>query len=503
MPMILLAMAQAAQTGTSLAKRVIVAGLILFWASTLLLPAQTVRPFQVQWHKSFGGTNSDYALRIAVAPDGGYLVTAAGGPDALIVRLDSHGNKLWERNLGGTSGEEFWDVKATSDGGWILVGASRSGVSGTKTSPNYGDSDYWIVRMDDQGTTLWDRSFGGNSYDTAVTVLETGDGGFVIAGSSHSDTNEIKTVPPFGSTDIWLLKVSAQGNLLWQKLFGGTDPDWPSTISRWGTNGYVIGATSSSQADGNKETPNYGEQDFWIIAIDHEGNKVWERSYGGDRRDEVVNMREIVDGGFVAYGWTGSGVSDNKTSSLVFPPSYDCWVICLNADGEKLWERTFGHADSDFPQGLLQTLDGGFVITGGSVSFGSWTLRLDQNGNQVWEDKFDFVSNPGFADIQSTPDGGVIAAGSTWSVSQGWDVLVMKLAPDSLTAPQLELLRPTGTPRQLILRGIAGRTYVTERTEDFMSWLPFATNTLSSNSLELLDQTPGSPKRFYRAMMLP
>jgi hypothetical protein len=97
----------------------------------------------------------------------------------------------------------------------------------------------------------------------------------------------------------------------------------------------------------------------------------------------------------------------------------------------------------------------------------------------------------------------VIAAGVTWSDTRQWDFLVVKLGPDTLTAPQLELLRPLGTPSQLILRGIAGRTYVTQGTEDFLSWLSFATNTLSSNSVELLDQTPGSAKRFYRAMMLP
>ena len=97
----------------------------------------------------------------------------------------------------------------------------------------------------------------------------------------------------------------------------------------------------------------------------------------------------------------------------------------------------------------------------------------------------------------------MIAAGGTWSDSQGWDVLIMKLAPDALTAPQLELPRPTGTSSQLILRGIAGQTYITERTEDFLSWLPFATNTLSSNSVELLDQTPSPANRFYRAMMVP
>jgi hypothetical protein len=188
---------------------------------------------------------------------------------------------------------------------------------------------------------------------------------------------------------------------------------------------------------------------------------------------------------------------------------YDFWIVRLNSTGEKLWERTFGHEDLDVALGVIQTVDGGFVVVGSSLLLsGAWVVRLDSSGNLIWEHAF---SSVGFgisvSDIQCTSDGGVIAAGSIWSDSQQQDAMVMKLAPDALTAPQLKLVRPSspnsGTPKHVTLRGIAGRTYVTEQTEDFLSWLPFATNTLSSNSVELLDQTPAPAKRFYRAMMLP
>jgi hypothetical protein len=500
-------------------KRVILASLILYSVSTLLVSGQAIKPFQVQWHKSFGGTNFESpGGRIAVAQDGGYAVlslsesgvsgtketTNYGRYDAWLVRLDSSGNKIWERNFGGASEEGVRDLKATADNGWIFVGESYSVPSGNKTSPNYGEADYWIVRLDSEGNKLWEKSIGGNRYDEAVAVLETDNGDFIIAGYSYSETNQVKTAPRFGLADIWILRLSAQGDVLWQTSYGGASQDWPYAIAPYGTNGFVIGAASASPPGGNKESPTYEGSDFWIIAIDHDGNKLWERSYGGDNSDELRNLRQTSDGGFIAYGSTGSGVSGNKTTPLAFPYA-DCWLLRLNGSGEKIWERTFGHEGTDFPYGVMQTVDGGFVVTGFEIPSGDWTIRFDGDGNQVWEHRYDLGYSSGFADIQNTQDGGLIAVSAVPSLLQSHDLLVVKLAADALTAPQLALqpFSPDFSTPRLLLRGIPGRAYVVERSEDFIDWLPFATNTLSSNTMELLDSNSAQRNRFYRAKMLP
>jgi len=154
-------------------KALILIGLI-FQSSILLGSAQSVRPFPVQWSKKFGGTNYETASRVAVPPDGGYAVlgysnsgiggdkttTNYGSDDAWLVRLDLQGNKLWEGNFGGTDGERTRDLKASINGGWIFVGQTYSTSSGNKSGTNYGQADYWVVRVDDQGNKLWDKTFG-------------------------------------------------------------------------------------------------------------------------------------------------------------------------------------------------------------------------------------------------------------------------------------------------------------------------------------------------------
>jgi hypothetical protein len=490
------------------ARRAIMLGVVALCLSTGALSAQTIRPFAIQWSKTFGGANAEIPGRVAVVPSQGYAVLGEsqsgisgnkltpnhGSSDAWLVRVDSMGNKVWELTVGGTLGERPRDLKRCASGGWVFVGESSSQPTGNKTSPNYGQADYWIVRVDDVGNKLWDRSFGGSSYDEAVTVIEVAGGDFVVGGYSHSGTNEVKTVGNFGSADTWILRLDAQGSIIWQTNYGTATQDRPYAMDRYGTNGFVIaGASGIGGGEG-------GSSDFWIFAIDHEGKKLWDRAYGGDGTDEAFNIRQTIDGGFIALGWTTSGVSGNKTTPLVYP-SFDFWLIRLDSLGNKVWEQTFGHPGSDFPSGLAQTIDGGFVLTGGSVAVGGWVLRLDQNGNQVWEHN---VGNTTITDIQATSDGGSIGTGH--ETSNGMDIRVMKLAPDALTAPELELRHPwlTGAEpvRQLVVRGIPGRTYVLERTEDLLSWLPFATNTLSSNSVELIDRS-SNWRSFYRAMMVP
>src|SRR4029077_12247413 len=140
-------------------------------------------------------------------------------------RLDANGNKLWDRSFGGASFDNIKSLKQSDDGGFILSGYSNSDAGGNKDSPKFVLYDGWVVRLDANGNKLWDQSFGGTGYDDLLSVQQTGDGGFMLGGSSSSGVEGNKTSPQFGGGDGWLVRLDANGSKRWDQSFGGTNID--------------------------------------------------------------------------------------------------------------------------------------------------------------------------------------------------------------------------------------------------------------------------------------
>lgn len=377
------------------------------------LRAQQIFPPQVEWQRSFGGTNDDRLRALAQTADGGFVLggfsdsipaTGANGNkvsgtlgdyDFWVVRLDGLGNKLWDRSFGGTNEDVLFCVRPTRDSGIVVGGYTSSGASGNKTSANFGGYDFWVVRMDSNGTKVGEFAFGGASDDYLRDLVQTSDGGFLLGGQSLSPPGGNKTAVLFGTNDFWVVRLNASGAKLWDRSFGGTGADRLQSLQQTADGGFILGGVSLSGASGNKTSANYGLNDFWLVRLDANGNKLWDRSFGGTDNDELLSLQQTSDGGFILGGFSWSGPSGNKTSRNY--GGSDFWVIRTDSNGNKLWEQSFGGRESDSIRSLQQTKDGGFILGGISASgtsgtktspyFGGtadyWVVRLDSGGSRL------------------------------------------------------------------------------------------------------------------------
>jgi hypothetical protein len=507
--------------------------------------AQQVIPPPVEWQRSFGGTNDDRARALTQTADGGCLVggfsnsrpasgsngnktsSDFGNYDFWIVRLDALGNKLWDQTYGGTGEDVLFSVQETRDGGFLLGGYTASGASGNKRSGNFGGYDFWVVRVDAQGARVWDQVFGGTDDDYLRSLTQTADGGFLIGGQSLSAPSGNKTSPLYGTNDFWIVRLSANGSNMWDRSFGGSGPDRLQSLQQTSDGGFILGGVSLSGPSGNKSSPNYGLNDYWIVRLDAAGNKLWDRSFGGTDNDELLSLVQTADGGFILGGFSWSGANGNKTTRN--SGSSDFWVVRTDANGNKLWEQSFGGRDSDSIRSLAQTRDGGFILGGISASgvtgnktspyYGGtadfWVVRLDAAGNRFWEQSFGGTGDDGIWSLQQAADGGFLLSGGSDSVPGGnktspnfgnYDFWVVKLRPD---APRLRA--PLQTPAEirqngfrLLLTGVSNNFYRTEYTSNWTTWTPLQTNQVTGSDAAIVDRgASNAPRRYYRARLLP
>ena len=227
----------------------------------------------VQWRGYYGGTNNDRAHAAVRADDGGYVMAgftessdfdvnnSRGSYDFWTVKIDDTGDSVWQSTFGGTGIERAEDIAKTKDGGYVITGSTFS--TDIDISKNNGESDIWLIKVDDAGKLVWEKSFGGSQFDAAQSVSPSRDGGFIIIGNSKSidkDTNANA-----GENDIWLIKTDANGNMVWQKSFGGSGLDFGFDALETSTGSVIIvGDSSSTDFEG---VENKGKSDAVIIKI--------------------------------------------------------------------------------------------------------------------------------------------------------------------------------------------------------------------------------------------
>lgn len=380
----------------------------------------------ILWQKSLGGSSIDFPTSVQQCSDGGFIVAGQsqsgdgdvsgnyGNADYWVVKLDTGGNLTWQKSLGGSDTDLANSIQQTTDGGFIVAGYARS--TDFDVTGNHGLNDYWIVKLDTAGNIVWQKCFGGTGVDQPHSIQQTNDGGFIVAGTSNSNDGDVSGNQ--GSFDYWIVKLDIAGNIGWQKSFGGTGYDEAFSAKQTSDGGYIVAGNSNS--NDSDVTSNHGGLDYWIVKLDSVGTLIWQKSLGGSDEDYSTAAQETTDGGFIVAGYTSS-TNGNVTGNHGF---HDCWIVKLNASGTVVWKKCFGGSSYDFASSIRQMTDNGFVfagysssnngdVTGNHGNYDYWMVRTNETGGLLWQKSLGGSNGEISSSFDQTNDGGFIVAGSS------------------------------------------------------------------------------------------
>jgi len=367
---------------------------------------------------------------------------------------DSKSELLWDKTFGGTSWDEGYCVEQTSDGGYIIAGETYSFGSGLY--------DVWLIKTDENGDEEWNRTYGGTNYDRGYFVRQTSEGGYILTGNTYSFGNG-------GSSNVWLIKTDENGDEEWNQTYDGGGIDYGRCVKQTTDGGYII--------TGDKGFFwNPSDTDVWLIKTNANGNLDWEQTFGGKSVDSGRCVEQTLDEGYLITGniysyttnsmdlcliktdengdelWNklyggidqdygrcviqtsdGGYIITGNTKSFGNPSVSDVWLIKTDERGDEVWNETYGGTDQDYGQCVLQTSDGGYIITGSTESYKNlgvsdvWLIKTDENGGGVWNETYGGTRNDNGNSVVQTSDGGYIIVGYTYSFGAGWsDVWLIK-----------------------------------------------------------------------------
>lgn len=369
-------------------------GLSLFLIGLLFALPTLAQPPAIDWQTTLGGSDSEAAYALTPTADGGYVVagytystdgdiTAKHGDlDCWVVKLDRDGRKLWQTALGGGGEELAKSVTATTDGGYVVACYTTS-TDGDIAGYHGGNTDIWIVKLDAQGRKLWRRALGGSGDEYANGITASADGGVVVAGSTSSTDGDV-TVYHGGYSDFWVIKLDKSGRLVWQTTLGGSDNEEANAVTATADGGYVVaGYTDSSDGD---VTVNHGLSDYWVVKLDGTGQKLWQTVLGGSGTEQASAVATTTDGSIVV---AGSISLANTNYATGYHGSMDYWVIKLDASGHQLWQRALGGSSYDQAYGITATTDGGMVVAGFSMGPTDGDVTANHGESDYWVVKLD------------------------------------------------------------------------------------------------------------------
>ncbi len=369
--------------------RLVVAKNIMLTLPLLLLPVVLLAPQtfgvttppQSTWAKTYGGSGLDLFHSIQQTSDGGFVAAGStgsfGGGGGWVVKLDPSGNVVWQNVYGGGGCFGSYSARQTSDGGFI-VSVETSSFPANNTC---------VVKLDPVGNVEWQRAYNGAGDDETFALEETTDGGFVLAGETNYRGGQAR--------DAFLLRLDADGNVAWQKTYGGAGSDVFTSVEPTPDGGFV--------AAGETESFGTGGLDAWVVKVDASGNVGWQKAYGGPQTDRILSISRALDGSLV-----GAGGSNSFGQGPLY---FDVWVIKLDLDGNLMWQKTYGASQTFSVQ---QTFDGDFIIAG-VIGNDAGFLKLDNNGNVVWQRTYGGPQDDYVFFVQQTLDGGFVGAGLTKS----------------------------------------------------------------------------------------
>jgi hypothetical protein len=365
----------------------------------------------ISFAKTYGGLFDDYAYAIQQTIEGGYIVGGntnsfgAGSKDILVLKLSSDGNVEWAKTFGKSGNDYISSIQQVIGGGYIVVGT---------TPYSWRGNDFWLIKLSSEGNLEWAKVYGkpsGGVDEYAYCIAQTNDIGYIVAGIKETETGE--------GFDILVVKLSYNGAIHWVRIYKGIDWDFAYSIKQTNDNGYIIAGYTHSFGAGNG--------DMLVIKLSASASCEWTKTLGGESYDIARCIQETNDGGYIVAGRTHSFGAGNG----------DILVIKLSPDGNLEWAKTFGGEKADFALFIEQTNDGGYIVVGGTESFGEGSedvliIKLSSNGSLEWAKTFGKNGIDKVFSIQQI-NNDYILAGTTNSTGIGYaDFLIIKTEGDSM-----------------------------------------------------------------------
>ncbi|MGN7863594.1 T9SS type A sorting domain-containing protein [Chryseobacterium sp. 22458] len=418
---------------------------------------------EVVWQKDIQSSTQDFLSQVTTTIDQQYLITGSSiqsdkqqtsgskqnnGYDFHLVKLNQQGDQVWEKYFSGQNHDYLSATVTTQDGGFLLAGTSYSGKGLNKKEDSKGGSDIWLIRLNEFGDELWQKTLGTSSDEEARSVIQTIDLGFFVAGNVQNSSKG------YGSKDVWITRLDKDGKELSQLILGGKGLDEVEKMIPTKDGGALLGiysrssevrdtgsgvrnpesksstestATRNLTSATSKQSSNYGEGDYWIVKLDKNGKIEWEKDYGG-KGDDHIRTLALTSGGYIIGGESRSERSGNKTVDT--QEGTDLWLISLNERGDEQWQKSYNFKNRDVLMGMsvIHSADdksskgillGGYTQAEGRIEKDDetfWMLYLDQNGNEQWRKHVAGESRQReerLSDLKLNRDGSIILAGTS------------------------------------------------------------------------------------------
>lgn len=298
--------------------------------------------------------------------------------------------------FGGKNNDIGYSLSHTGDGGYLLAGSTRSFGEGS--------SDIYIVRLNKYGYFLWDKVYGGEHFDAVRSVIRVNDG-FVLAGDMWGSGH--------GRLDTYLMKIDNTGSKLWDRHFGTKDRDNGFKVKTCHDGGFlIIGYSRGFQS--------WGAGDFFVIRTDDEGNEKWQNHYGENYDDYGMDILEDQDGSILMIGTSAGFYNDVQANYMVHDA--DILLIKTDKNGTEIWRKTFGGTGHDFGYAITKANDGYFLLGStqsyGNGSFDMLLIKTDSEGNEQWHKTFGGTDYEYGISMVKNNDGDLYLFGTTKSFGQ-------------------------------------------------------------------------------------
>jgi len=392
-------------------------------AIILLLLAVHLLAFpQITFEKILGGPGWDYGRSVVQSPDGGYVICGytgsygAGESDIYLIKLDENGNELWYKTIGGGNYDRAYSIQFTNDNGYIICGYTSSFGNG--------GSDVYLIKVDENGNTMWSNTFGGEFGESGNCVIQTNDLGYIICGYKYAEL--------LSDQDFYVIRVGQDGNLIWSKTFDIALVDIAGSVIQTADDGFLVVGTVGNT---------HGPYSAYAIKLDESGNSLWDGTYDGSEDPFSCSVVQPGNDGYYILGTTddfGLGATD-------------FYLQKIDGNGNALWAMAYGGEGYDSGSSICETNDNGLLLCGHTSSFGAGGndglfIKTDLDGNILWTNFYGGVFNEVLFDVRQASDNGFFACGYFLETGSGQnsDVYVVKTDENGqvMSVPPIQMKNP-------------------------------------------------------------